>query len=186
MRIKQVCLWTSLSLIPKQHLHRIEMNYSIEQNLGGKRDSVKESAIACDLRVMCERDASVAIILFLKTRNAMRDYQRIRIGLQLANRVLRQRCHFMDILDLGPSSADPSTAEFWIRSLTPRLGIRRLLNQLRLMATLHPDFVESMIYWLRGRYSCLCSAVHLLRKLDQIANLVRESTRDSQSKFRGE
>jgi hypothetical protein len=150
------------------------MNYCISDHIGSMRDAAKETEVVRDLRAMAEEEAFHKIHSFLVTRNTMRDYVKVRVGLLLANRALRSRSHFRAILSLGPSISDSSTAEFWIHSVVPRLGIRRFLDQLIFMASEHPQFVERVLYWLQGRHSHLCRRADLSAKLETISQRVRE------------
>jgi hypothetical protein len=133
------------------------MSNSISEHLGPRRNTVKERVICRELRSMGESPTLAAIEEFLISRESLPDYPRHKLALQLANWVLRERRSFLRLLDLGCSTADLSTAEFWIVSLVPRIGARRFLNRLIAMSGEQPEFVEAIRYWVAGRHRELLS-----------------------------
>lgn len=123
----------------------------ISERIGHRRDSARERMLCRELRCLPEVIAFEEIREFLLHDKSLPSYQRSKLGLILANRVLRRRRLFYHLLDLSLQLADASTVLFWINAAVTRVGLRRLVNWMRTNAD--NQTVTWYIYWLDLRFS---------------------------------
>lgn len=71
-----------------------------------------------------------------------------RIGLKLANAILRNKKYFEVLLEQGLEKADASEIELWLKYLIPRLGFRRVMAILSNKLSEQPQQVAKASYWL--------------------------------------
>jgi len=103
------------------------------------RNSVREGELAKRLRGMSSDEAYDVICRLIE-----QDYP---VGLELANRCLRETRHFLKILEQGILRWDATSARYWIESSLPRLGHRRLLSFLLRCTSQNPSGVAKALYW---------------------------------------
>lgn len=71
------------------------------------------------------------------------------IGLVLANRTLRDRRHFEQILERGLLVADASEIRYWLLCVIPRLGFRRVVSRLARAMGDNPSGVDKALYMMQ-------------------------------------
>jgi hypothetical protein len=71
-----------------------------------------------------------------------------KIGLALANRVLRERQALTELLRDGLRQSNESTVRFWIDALGPRLGPTQTIDLIREEASREPAIARRSLYWL--------------------------------------
>ncbi len=75
--------------------------------------------------------------------------QNFRIGLKLANAVLKDKKYFNILFEQGLEKANASDIEIWLKYLVPRLGIRRIIAVLsEKLNSEKPLNVAKASYWL--------------------------------------
>ena len=145
----------------------------IADRLKGRRNSSVETAIARALRAMKPLDAAHEIIHFLRQENAgFNEVARHQLGLILSNRVLRDRCSCLQVLEEGLKIGDASSIQFWLAYLHPRLGWRRILRCLIENGPSRKMRVEFALYWM-GKYSAEIKRQKLDPQLDRLKALVK-------------
>lgn len=124
----------------------------IQSIIGRRRDSGREN-LACDkLRLLPENERLVQIVNYLLESKDLNECSRIDVSLRLANRTLESKQSFFALLDLAMTKSDPSTMQFWVKWICPKIGLDCLICFLARQAPEHPKEVEYAIYWLKQRY----------------------------------
>lgn len=70
------------------------------------------------------------------------------VALQLANRCLTERPSFEALLERGLRAADAGSIKYWLESLVPRMGIRRVFRLLGRDLDSNPEGVAKALYWI--------------------------------------
>lgn len=145
--------------------------------LNGRRDAKVENAIAKSLRKLSQRDAGNEIFQFLRTDSCFREYQRHKIGLLFANRVLRNKEQCYRILKLCLTISDASTMVFWIRALGTRLGHRKLLRFYLFNASRYPAQVQWAAYWYHHRFLLEVERHNCTNLLSRLESLIQDDSK---------
>ncbi len=117
------------------------MKLEAESYRGKLRDPRLESEIASELRALDEAQAFEFLMELIDVH--------LLAALELAGRCLRKREYFLSILDRGLREGNASTIRHWIECVSPHLGIRRLINRLRLKIEEHPQGVSRAAYFVK-------------------------------------
>ena len=118
------------------------MELHLEDYIGRRRDTVRERELASLLRKMPETER------FEYIQQAI--HKHISVGLQLANSCLQHKTYFLSLLRQGLENADASWIRWWLETVLPHLGARRVIIELTRYAKESPDAVWMALYWLPG------------------------------------
>ncbi|HSZ54883.1 MAG TPA: hypothetical protein VK797_04440 [Tepidisphaeraceae bacterium] len=88
-----------------------------------------------------------------------------KVGLSIANRVIRQRGQLEELFIQGLENSNESTSRFWIESLGPRLGALRVIELIERHARANPAIAAKSLYWLSSLVKDDPKAKSSLRKL---------------------
>jgi hypothetical protein len=110
----------------------------VDDYVGRPRDSQREDNLAKQLRHLDSEDAFAFIYEFTEREPV--------IGLQLANRCLRDRSQFEKLLLLGFERADVSSIRHWYEACLSRLGARRVFELLYDYLNDHPTARDRLLY----------------------------------------
>lgn len=108
--------------------------------VGKLRDTELEKEIARKLREMPEGEAFQFILDLLHIHEIA--------ALELAQKGLRNREYFRELLTLGLQRADASGIQRWLECVIPHLGMRRVLTFLTTQIDQYPDGVARALYFL--------------------------------------
>ena len=103
-------------------------------------DAGHQNRLAARLRTASEPRALAAIRRLIA--------QDPKVGLSIANRILRKPAHLEAIFKEGLHTANESTARFWIEALGPRIGAAKVIELVREQAKSDPEIVARAVYWL--------------------------------------
>lgn len=133
--------------------------------VGRRRDSVEETKLAEALRAGPPEEAFAFIHEYLESDPI--------VGLMLANRVLRDRNHFAQILRAALINPDASTIRHYLEACIPRLGPERVLAIFEETVRSNPHAALKAHYYVRR---LLIEADQSLRpRLDAIRATVEPS-----------
>lgn len=104
------------------------------------RDNRHQNRLAARLRSLPESSA-LGPIRQLIARDP-------KIGLALANRVLRERRFLSQLFREGLRQSNASTVKFWIDALAPRLGAAQVIDLVAEEADHEPEIARRSLYWL--------------------------------------
>jgi hypothetical protein len=116
------------------------MNVRIEDYLGRLRDARVERELAQKLLAEAEEDRFTVIAALL-------DHD-VPAGLSLANKCLRGKKFFREILARGLRTADASDIEHWLKCVIPRLGFKATVVVIGECLAHYPEGVSKALYWL--------------------------------------
>ena len=100
----------------------------IEANIGVRRDSVKEQMVVDALKAMPETERLKIIIEYIRFSKSLVDYNRAKMVLKIASRVLNNFSSFEELLNVSLAESDRSTIQFWIKYISPRIGLRKVVS----------------------------------------------------------
>lgn len=113
---------------------------TVNEIVSRRRTSVWEAQIARELRRLPEAQAFHILVEAIP--------QRPLLSLLLANKVLRSKKYYLELLSQGMALGNASTIEWWLKCCAPRLGCRLMLRELKKSVGKKPDAVRRAIYWL--------------------------------------
>jgi hypothetical protein len=116
------------------------MSISVHDYAGRTRDSRWERDLAQELRKLPEAERLAFIIEFATANPA--------VALELARKSLSERHSFEALLDQALVDANSSGMRYWLESIVPHLGFRRVVASLRRKAISNPAGVKRAAYWL--------------------------------------
>lgn len=116
------------------------MTLSVHDYAERVRDSRWERDLAQELRKLPERERLEFVSDFALANPA--------VALDLAKKCLTQKQSFELLLDQALDNSSSSGIRYWLESIVPRMGVRRVISHLRRRANSNAEGVARAAYWL--------------------------------------
>ncbi|ARU57339.1 hypothetical protein OLMES_3298 [Oleiphilus messinensis] len=100
--------------------------------------------LSTELKKMGQEDSFQVVMAILKSND-----RRVRFsGLALAAKVIRGKENFLKLLDVGLSRKDESEIRYWLTTISNAIGVKNVINHIKLLALKQPDIVVFVWYQL--------------------------------------
>jgi hypothetical protein len=115
------------------------MSINLQDYISRPFDTLQASDLAHKLRQLTPEECFAFVLEYIK--------HDVVIGLRIANKFLRERRYFEQLLETGILAADASSIKYWFESCLPRVGARRAVNIIDRLSVSTPNQVMKVMYW---------------------------------------